>query len=104
MSTVAEITTELTNGLSGKNIGIKGNLKYDFGSDGIIFIECTGTEAIVSNEDKDAEFTAKMSTDTWDSLKEGTVDPFSAVMNGDIIASGDVSLGQKIQVIFDSVK
>ena len=104
MSTVAEITTELTSGLNGKSIDIKGNVKYNFGDDGVIFLECTGTVVNVSNEDKDADFTATMSTDVWDQLKEGTVDPLSAMMNGDIVANGDIEIGQKMQVIFDSVK
>ena len=62
-----------------------------------IFIDGSGTENIVSNEDKDADCTITTSVETLEKLKSGELNPMMAVMGGKIKIKGDMGLAMKLQ-------
>ena len=52
-----------TNGLKekiGEDCGLGATVKFDFGEDGVLFLDATQTPNVVSNDDNDAECTLSL--------------------------------------------
>jgi len=71
-------------------------LKFQF-DEGTVFLDLTGDEAQVSNEDKDADCTIKTSIETLEQVRNGDINPMMAVMNGKIKIKGDMGVAMKLQ-------
>lgn len=65
--------------------------------DNPIFIDGTGEQNVVSNEDKDADCTIITSLETLQKLQRGELNPMMAVMGGKIKIKGDMGLAMKLQ-------
>ena len=65
--------------------------------DNPIFIDGTGSENIVSNEDKEADCTIITSLETLEKLRSGDLNPMMAVMGGKVKIKGDMGLAMKLQ-------
>ncbi|TYC54143.1 sterol-binding protein [Rhodobacterales bacterium] len=72
--------------------GIEDSVKFDLGKDGVIFVE--GAE--VTNEDKDADCTIRMSADDLGDMLAGDLNPTSAFMSGKLKVDGDMSVAMKL--------
>ncbi|MCA1244700.1 SCP2 sterol-binding domain-containing protein [Stappia stellulata] len=85
---------ELTEKIRGKVAGggISDTVKFDCGEAGVIFVE----GANVSNEDKDADCTIRISEDNLESLLAGELNPTTAFMTGKIKVDGDMSVAMKL--------
>ncbi|WP_029059520.1 SCP2 sterol-binding domain-containing protein [Stappia stellulata] len=85
---------QLTETIRGKvaNGGISDRVKFDCGEAGVIFVE--GSE--VSNEDKEADCTVRISEDNLESLLAGDLNPTTAFMTGKIKVDGDMSVAMKL--------
>ena len=64
-------------------------MKLDFGSDKIIYIDDTGDECIVSNENKDANITFVLSEITWEKMKTNQIGGAQAFAEGNMTVKGD---------------
>lgn len=76
------------------NLGKKLKLQLD---EGVVMIDMTADEAVVSNEDGEADTTIKTSIETLDKLRKGDVNPMMAMMTGKLKISGDMGLAMKLQ-------
>tara|TARA_E500000331_G_C16977809_1_gene592146 strand:+ start:340 stop:666 length:327 start_codon:yes stop_codon:yes gene_type:complete len=108
MADVASITSELTTGLSGKEVDLHGAIvTFDFG-EGVVCLDGSSekgpTNIVVSNEVKTSEATVRMSCDLWEQLKQETTTSTTAFLNGEIKIDGDMDIVRRLQDIFDSVK
>ncbi len=65
--------------------------------DNPVFIDGTGDENVVSNDDGDADCTITMSLEDLDKLRKGELNPMMAVMSGKIKIKGDMGLAMKLQ-------
>lgn len=65
--------------------------------DAIVYIDGSGTENIVSREDKEAACTISTDSATFQKLKDGDLNPMMAVMSGKIKIKGDMGLAMKLQ-------
>ena len=94
-----ESSTEAVRGNTGENSGLGATVKFNFGDDGIIFVDGASTPNSVSNEDNDADCTISMSLDDFESLLAGDLDPTSAFMAGKLKVAGDMSIAMKLSQV-----
>ena len=91
---------DLTNGLRdrvGDDAGLDARVKFDFGDDGMIFIDGASTPNTVSNEDAEADCTISITMEDFQSMSAGELDPTSAFMMGKLKVDGDMSIAMKLQ-------
>lgn len=94
--TLEEITAGMRDRVDGDS-GLDATLKFDFGDDGVMFIDGVSEPNTVSNEDEDADCTIKISKDNFLKLVEGDLEPTTAFMMGKIKISGAMGVAMKLQ-------
>ncbi len=65
--------------------------------EGPIFIDMTGDQAMVSEEDKEADTVITTTVDVLDQLRTGKLNPMMAMMSGKVKIKGDMGLAMKLQ-------
>jgi putative sterol carrier protein len=70
-------------------------IKFVF-EQGPIHIDMTTEEAVVSNEDKEADCTIKTSIETLDGIRKGDINPMNAMFTGKLKIKGDMGLAMKL--------
>lgn len=81
--------------------GLDAKVKFDFGDDGIIFVDATQNPPLVSEEDADADTTFVCSVETFKGILEGTQDPNIAFMMGKLKVQGSMGLAMKLNGILE---
>jgi len=76
------------------NMGKSIKLQLD---EGVIYIDMTGDEAKVTNEDKEADTVITTTVDVIDQLRTGKLNPMMAMMGGKVKVKGDMGLAMKLQ-------
>lgn len=74
-------------------------VKFHLGDD-LLHIDGTGDSNVVSNEDKDADATVKVSAEDFANLLSGDLNPMTAFMSGKIKVDGDMGVAMKLQKLF----
>lgn len=93
--TIEQVTDEFRKAAPGMPTLGK-SLKFQF-DEGIVYLDLTGEEAKITNEDKEADTTIITSLETLDGLRKGKVNPMMAVMSGKVKIKGDMGLAMKLQ-------
>ena len=83
-----------------KDCGLGATLKFNFGDDGVLFLDATQTPNIVSNDDKDAQCTVKISMSNFIKLTQGRLNATAAVLTGRLKIQGDMSIAKRMNSIF----
>lgn len=91
-----ESTTETIKGKVGEDCGLGSTLKFDLGDEGVIYLDATTVPNVVTNEDKDADCTVKMSLDDLEAMLGGQLDPMAAFSLGKLQLDGDMSVAMKL--------
>lgn len=94
--TLDEVTARLRQRV-GEDSGLGAKVKFDFGADGVIFVDATQTPNLVSNEDAEADCTIRISLDNFVEMGEGELSPTMAFMMGKLKVDGDLGLAMKLQ-------
>jgi putative sterol carrier protein len=68
--------------------------------EGTVFIDLTGDQPAISNEDKAADMTITTSSDTLRGIRNGSINPMMAMMTGKLKISGDMALAMQMQSWF----
>ncbi len=71
-------------------------MKLSF-DEGVVLIDMTGEQAVVSNEDKEADCTIITKIETLEALRKGELNAMMAVMGGKIKIKGDMGLAMQLQ-------
>ena len=96
-----ETVTEAIKGKMTMAAGVDAKVKFDFGDDGVIFVDATQTPPVVSHDDEEADCTLKCSIDTFKGFMEGTQDPTMAFMMGKLKVDGSMGLAMKLNSIIE---
>ena len=81
---------------------IKVRVKFDFGDDGVVFVDSNQNPAIISHEDAEADTTLACSIDTFEKILDGTQDPNLAFMMGKLKIRGSMGLALKLNAILEN--
>jgi len=93
---------QITDGMRervGEDCGLGAKLKFDFGDDGIVFLDASQVPNVVSNEDADADCTLKISMDDFVAMTQGELDGTTAFMMGKLKIDGDMSIAMRLQSV-----
>jgi putative sterol carrier protein len=85
--------------LAGRSGGFGSTLKFVF-DEGSVYLDGTGEQTAVSNENKDASCTIGMKLDDFHDMLEGTLNPMTAFMTGKFKIEGDMGVAMKLQSLF----
>ena len=80
---------------------IKARVKFDFGDDGIVFVDSTQDPPAVSHGDMESDVTLVCAADTFRGFLNGTADPNSAFMMGKLKVKGSMGLAMKLNGILE---
>ncbi len=78
---------------------INARVKFDFGSDGVVFVDATQNPPILNNQDNEADTTLICSLDTFAGFMDGSKDPTMAFMTGKLKVDGSKGLAMKLNSI-----
>ena len=92
MATLEEITAKMQEAV-GDDSGLGKTVKFDFGDEGKVLID----GGSVTNEDKPADCTLKMSKADFEEMAQGRLDPTMAFMSGKLRVEGDMGVAMKLQ-------
>ena len=95
-----ESTTELLRARLGADSGLGATVKFDFGADGVIYLDGTATPNSVSNNDTGAECTVAISLEDFESLVAGDLDATTAFMMGKLKVEGDMAIAMRLRDVF----
>lgn len=76
-------------------------VKFNLTDEGIIHIDATINPPAVANNDLDADVTFVLSTENFEGLIDGSLNPQMAFMTGQLKIEGDMALALKLADIFD---
>lgn len=96
--TLDEITKGMQERVEGAPV-IGATVKFDFGDDGVIFIEGAESPMSVSNNDKDADCTITVSKDDFKDIVNGETNAQMAFMMGKLRVDGDMGVAMKLSDI-----
>lgn len=95
-----EIENKLREKLSyAPQLGAK--IKFDFGDEGLIFIDGTQTPPVMTTQDEEADTTFSCSLDLFEKIAKGQQDPTMAFMMGKLKISGSMGIAMKLSSILE---
>jgi putative sterol carrier protein len=78
-------------------------VKIDFGGDeGVILLD--GANSLVSDADKPADTTIKVSWDDWQAMASGALDGMTAFMTGKLKVEGDMGNAMQLQGVLSKLR
>jgi putative sterol carrier protein len=95
---LADVTTKMRERV-GESSGLNATVKFDFGDEGVLYVDGESTPNAVSNEDKEAQCTIKVSLDDFIAMGKGELDAMTAFMMGKLKVSGDMGVAMKLQKV-----
>jgi putative sterol carrier protein len=80
----------------GDDSGLNASLKFDCGSDGIVFIDGKATPNTVDNTDREAECTVTITLENLAAMLTGDLEPVTGFMTGRFTVAGDMSVAMRL--------
>jgi len=96
-----ETSTETIRSNMGDDSGLGATVKFDFGDDGLIFMDGASSPNAVSNDDAEADCTISMSLEDFENMLTGDLDPTTAFMMGKLKVEGDMSIAMKLSSVMN---
>ncbi len=91
-----ESATETLKGNLKPDSSLGAKVKFDFGDDGMIFLDGSEAPGTVSNDDGEADCTIKIALEDFESMLAGELNPTTAFMSGKLSVDGDMSVAMKL--------
>ena len=83
----------------GERSSLNAILKFDCGSEGVVFVDALSVPNTVSNEDLDACCTVNMLLEDLSAMLKGELSPVNGFMAGKLKVSGDMSVAMRLQTV-----
>jgi putative sterol carrier protein len=96
--TVDELTAGMRDRLS-ENSNLDATIKFVFDEGGIIFIDGKSVPHTVTNDDKSADVTLKMSIETLNKLRRKEINAMMATMTGQIKIEGNIMAAMRLDQV-----
>lgn len=96
---LAELTSKAAATIPGSDF--KKKVKFNFGDDGILYIN--GEAGIVDNSDGEADATILVTWDDFVKMRTGELDGTMAFMQGKLKVEGDVTVAMQLQSVLGSI-
>lgn len=96
-----ETATDQINRKIAQTPGLSAKVKFDFGDDGVVFVDTTGDAPVVNNNDEDADVVLATSLSTFEGFLNGTQDPNIAFMMGKLKVKGSMGLALKLNALLE---
>lgn len=81
----------------GSDSGLAATLKFDCGTEGVIYIDANSTPNTVSNDNNEAQCTIGITLENLSAMLEGDLDPTTGFMMGKLKVTGDMSVAMRLQ-------
>lgn len=81
--------------------GLNARVKFDFGDEGIVFVDAAQNPPKISHEDEEADCTLACSLETFQGFIDGTKDPNIAFMMGKLKVKGSMGLAMKLNALLE---
>lgn len=81
--------------------GLKARVKFNFGDDGVVYVDTTQAPPEISTEDKEADLELNVSTETFQAILDGRQDPNMAFMMGKLKIRGSMGLAMKLNALLE---
>lgn len=89
--------TETLRARMGDASGLDASLKFDCGTDGVLFVDARSVPHHVNNADLDADCTVRITLENLSALLSGKLDPMTGFMTGKFQVEGDMGVAMKLQ-------
>ena len=96
MSASLEAVTEKITAKLSRGASVNARVKFDFGDQGLIFVDATQTPPLVSHDDAEADTTLVCSIETFAGFMDGTQDPNIAFLMGKLKIQGSMGIAMKL--------
>jgi putative sterol carrier protein len=80
----------------GEDCGLGATVKFDFGDDGLLFLDATQVPNVVNNEDGEAQCTMTISISDFIDMASGELNGTAAFMTGKLKIQGDMGIAMKL--------
>lgn len=81
--------------------GMNAKVKFDFGEDGLVFVDTTQSPPEISHDDGEADLVLETSKETFEAILNGAQDPNIAFMMGKLKVKGSMGLAMKLNSILE---
>ena len=92
-----EACTQAIRAKVGTDSGLDATLKFDCGSEGVIYVDGKSMPNSVSNADIDADCTIAITLENLNALLAGKLQPVTGFMLGKLKVKGDMSVAMRVQ-------
>jgi len=93
-----EITKAVTERV-GTDSGLGSSVKFAFEDEGCVLVDASKVPNEISNEDRDADCTIRMSIEDFKSMIAGELDATMAYMSGKLKVEGDMAVAMKLSSV-----
>ena len=93
---IQQITGSLAAKAGASTSSLGATLKFDCGTDGIVYIDGNAEPNSVDNTDREADCTVTISRENLAALLSGALNPMSGFMTGKIKIDGDMAVAMKL--------
>ena len=81
----------------GADSGLAATLKFDCGTEGVIYIDGKSTPNSVNNDNTDADCTVGITLENLNAMLTGDLEPATGFMMGKLKVTGDMSVAMRLQ-------
>jgi putative sterol carrier protein len=99
MPTLEQITQRVQ-GAVGADSGVDARIKFNFGSDGLLFIDGKSAPNQVHNADADSDITITVSMENFERIIDKKLNPKLALMTGKMRLKGDIRIAMRLDKVF----
>ena len=92
-----EACTQAIRAKVGTDSGLDATLKFDCGSEGVIYVDGKSMPNSVSNADIDADCTIAITLENLNAMLAGDLEPATGFMMGKLKVTGDMGVAMRLQ-------